>query len=470
MSRTFKGVYFCLKITKKYLNVFSLLFAFSLVFGVISNSLVSYAKVSDLMIRTSSNALMTMELDDSDYSISPFSTLGTVTNTISGDGLPRVAIVYIDSDGVSRTRYVTAQRNDDDRFEFSFLPVNGKITTLNFYLSKMYNVLPSPGTYDLSFDFTSDFAYEYSSGSLRATDSQENVSDKTIINALNDNFAWFSGDIYISPITVRLGSIESLYLRCVIPQSQNLNQVAGSFSWRFARSDEEPEYSFGVDTSGSDYQSGVSSSLSDLSSSVDTMTDEISGVTEAIQNLQGAMEPHYDNVLTQMHHITEQLHAFWDQLYNMFYLPQYARLGDILDAIKDMDTGLGGIVSDTSGAIQLKLQEVKEGISNKLQSVQDAITGGYDNSGMESDKSELDDAITQYEQAEDELFEDAKGYINDFEFDTPFDAFTGPLSDISYFLSGMFSALGPMNVVITFSLTLTIAMVMIGWYRFKGGR
>ena len=73
------------------------------------------------------------------------------------------------------------------------------------------------------------------------------------------------------------------------------------------------------------------------------------------------------------------------------------------------------------------------------------------------------------EDAENALLEDATGHITSFEFEDYFTEITGPLSDISYFLQGIFVGLGAFNIPVSFSLALSVALILIGWYRFKGG-
>lgn len=431
---------------------------------VFSSGMRSHASLESLLISTDSNALMTMELDDSDYSVMPMSTLGTVTNTVNKSSLS-VLLRYKHKE--TGSIYVQGREAtfSDGRFRFSNMgPDNYYLYQMEIYLTS--TGIPSPGTYDISFDFASDFAFNWSDGGLWFRKEYTNAASSSGTIRFGSNFSQFSGDIYVSPFTFNLSNVSALniFFDC---NDLDANDVAGNFAVRFVRVDSDPSApSTGNDTSSADYQSDVSSSLSDLSSSVDTMTDEISGVTEAIQNLQGAMEPHYSNVLTQLHHITEQLHAFYDQVYNNIHLPELDMLTQIKTAIENIDLQIEVDISEVKTAIN----NMSTAVQNKLQATTDQITGGYDNSGMSSDKSELDGVLDQYEQAEEQLFDDAKGHINDFEFNTPLDSFTGPLADVSYFLNGMFEAMGPMNVVISFSLTLTIAMVMIGWYRFKGGR
>lgn len=66
--------------------------------------------------------------------------------------------------------------------------------------------------------------------------------------------------------------------------------------------------------------------------------------------------------------------------------------------------------------------------------------------------------------------EHARAAIDDFHYDDGFfSRFTSPIADVSYFMNGVYSALAGLNIPIGFSLTLTIAMLCIGYYRFKGG-
>jgi len=448
-----------LKISRNYLKIFSLLFAFSLVFGVISNSLVSYANVSDLMIGTGSNALMTMELDDSDYSVMPLSSVGTVTNTISPDRV-WLGVQYKKADGSYINVYpsLTFQNN---RFSWSFTIPEEDLYISRFWVGVDDSSLPPNGYYNMSFDYSSHISHEYNSihvvGS-KLTDNAQTVSFDKAVEATVE-----SGDVYLSPMPFKLYSFNELAIRFLV-YGTSTKTIGGSFALNFKPIEQTDDaFQIGIDTSERDYQNDVSSSLSDLSSSVGEMSDEISGVTEAIQNLQGAMEPHYSNVLTQLHHITEQLHAFYDQVYNNIHLPELNMLTQIKTAIENIDLQIEVDISEVKTAIN----NMSTAVQNKLQSTTDQITGGYDNSGIVSDQTELDSALNEYQQAEDELFEDAKEHINNFEFDTPLDAYVKPLEDISYFLTGIYNGLGGLNIPIQFSLTLTIALILIGYYRIK---
>lgn len=527
----FEGVYFCLKSYGKLLKLLSGVCCLVLSLSFIFSPLVTYASVSDLFISTdsnafylasgsnaiasNSNAIMTLELDDDDYGVSTYASMGSCLNTISSDSLNVSALVY-DSSGSTYYETVTCKKQTDGRYKFSLGVPNDHYID-RFFVRLTGSDLPPAGAYSFSFDYSSHIGHDVVSFWLYSVKNTENAAQVT--NALYPEYLFDSGDIFCTDYDINLTNIQILDIQIKLHPHDYETLVGGSFAINFTpiESGDYPSTA-GTNTSTSDYQSDVSSSLSGISSGMAQQAESIQNVADAISNLSASMEPHYGEVLTQLHHITEQLHAFWDQQYNLHHVPLMAKLESLVSALTNMDNGLGGKIDALVSAVtthgqniynQLNTQRGKlsSELQNKMQAVQEALqstlndntttlfdqmfdqrnkldshikgyvseqtdtlTGGYDNSGMESDKSELDDAMSQYEQVEDELFEDAKGYINDFEFDTPFDAFTGPLSDISYFLSGMFSALGPMNVVITFSLTLTIAMVMIGWYRFKGGR
>lgn len=127
-------------------------------------------------------------------------------------------------------------------------------------------------------------------------------------------------------------------------------------------------------------------------------------------------------------------------------------------------TGAGG----SKEIIENNNQNTETIINNQNENMDD-LKNGYDDSGMASDKEKLDGVLNDYSEKEDQLLGDAKQNINEFNYDNYFDKYTEPLSDISYFLSQIYAALGALNIPIGFALTLTIALLFIGYYRFKGG-
>lgn len=228
----------------------------------------------------------------------------------------------------------------------------------------------------------------------------------------------------------------------------------------------------------------ISSGVSQVVSGVSDVANKVSSVTQAVNALPNAiaqsMEPHYNNVLTQLHHITEQLHAFWNQLaayFNDKLIPQMITdTNRIVDAINSLDLEVDVSLSELTSVLNKNHQEQLDN-DNKNHQAQldnddknaDAIMNSYDNSSFTSSNQNLSDSLTQYEDEESRLLEQVQGNINNMEYADPFSQLAGPLADFSFFLTGIYTGLGVFNIPIAFSLTLTIALLCIGWYRFRGG-
>lgn len=127
-----------------------------------------------------------------------------------------------------------------------------------------------------------------------------------------------------------------------------------------------------------------------------------------------------------------------------------------------------GSGSGTKDIIENNNQNTETIINNQNENLDD-LKNGYDDTGMTSDHEKLNGVLDDYSKKEDELLDGAKKNINDFSYENYFDKYTKPLADISYFLNQIYGALGALNIPIGFALTLTIALLFIGYYRFKGG-
>lgn len=437
---------------------------FLCLFLVLSQFIVSLADVNSLMISSSSNALMTLELDDSDYSVMPMSSIGTVNNTVRPDDV-RIQLVYIDRDNNTQVMYPSLEYRNG-RFYINAPELASGEHYVYYIVYLTGSSLPSSGEYLLSYDFSSTFSFEYSATDISAVRDIKNASSLSSATSLPSS--QYSGDLYINNFPIRITSLAQLNLHFYFKENFSLNNFNGNFAIQFTKSD-IPDGSFtavGDNLSTQDYENDVSSSLSDLSSSVDSMTDEISGVTEAIQNLQGAMEPHYSNVLTQLHHITEQLHAFYDQVYNNIHLPELSMLTQIKEAIENIDLQIEVDISEVKTAIN----NMSTAVQNKLQSTTDQITGGYDNTGITQENEKLEQSINQYDEVESGIFEDAEGFIGDFEYPSVDSLPLGIIKALAFvgsFLQGIFLCMGEFSVIITFSLTMIFVMVVVGYHRIR---
>lgn len=134
--------------------------------------------------------------------------------------------------------------------------------------------------------------------------------------------------------------------------------IGGRFSINFTSSSGTPNISSpGTAPSNTDIQSGIASTTTQIASSVNE-------VYESIQQL--------------MQHISNQLAALWDQMYNYMHVPTYNKLQEILLSIKNISMG-----SD--------LQKIADQISNSTtEQTNDLI------SNANSNQEKTDQAIQKH--------------------------------------------------------------------------
>lgn len=276
----------------------------------------------DYLIGSASNVdpygIATLDL----YDVAPLASGGTVTNTVGA--LPNMYVTYVNPSTGVYTSAVPSYSLDSsaNRFVFSFRAPSGccitafGISLLDASYGKGVS-LPSPGNYKFSFDLASDFSYDYSKMNLRAVKYSSNVAAQDTYIDLNPSY--FSGDVYLSPFSLSLVNLTYLGIQFNIPVSEGVGQIGGSYAIHFERTASSGT-STGIETPEEDYSA-------DISGSIDSAVEELQYISTS-QNLiiQGI-----DNVIM---HISDQLYAFWDQLYNLIHEPTYARLGDILDALR----------------------------------------------------------------------------------------------------------------------------------------
>ena len=354
------------------------------------------------------------------------------------DGTNFSKSVYLDSDGT----FVIPDFQSDVGIDYAY--------RAEFYLDLGF--LPDPGKYTMSFSFSSDTGgWSYSNAYFWSQQANTNVA---ISNAFTkfSVFDQFSGGAN-GQMTVDLGRVSNASIQLNLPQNSNNGfslPIGGKFSLRFVKlsssADTDAVTAGGAQTTD-DIQMGISNSVNVISSSVDEITDQIAELIQVIIN---------------------QLDALWNQFAgeftNMFSAWQ-THTDAIVAAIQNITVTASDGIQNIIDAGHDDADQIQE---NQDQNT-DTIVNGYDNSSMTQENDRLNDSLSQLEDAEDQLFDDAKNYINDFEFENPFTQFTAPLSDLSYWLVGIYDGLGSMNIPISFGFTLSIALLLIGWYRFKGG-
>ena len=207
---------------------------------------------------------------------------------------------------------------------------------------------------------------------------------------------------------------------------------------------------------------GLAGSMDVISSVVESISGAVSDISGGIGTLVSSNQRIIDLILQVIQTISNQLEAFWNQLAGEF-TNLYNKLTDQHNELMDADRTN---VEDHMEHDDYNTDRLIDALGNQGDENRD----GYDDSGWQQQKDRIDGVIADYEDAENELLGGVKDNLDNFAFDNnPFTQFNVVMADISPILTGIYDALGSFNIPIGFSLTLTVAMLCIGWYRFKGG-
>lgn len=402
---------------------------------------VSLADVNDLIIGTPSNAHAYITDEDIIYdaNISNYSSIVDISNTVNYNGVTVHGVGVTSSGG---TIYVAGDVDSRGHFYITSDDFSSIEYFSAFGVRLSSSALPPYGLYDIQFDFTSDFTCDEFER-VHYT-SAKNLSNAESITSSQDVDFYLEayGDLFFEE-TIEVKNSSYLDVWVTFNEDDVMRNIGGYLSINFKSSSGSPSYS----TSGTDpkYDSSENAKNTGI-------------IAEAVQNLAqnivSGMEPHYDNILTQLHHITEQLHAFWDQQYNLHHVPLMAKLNEILSAIGDMDVKviveldeLKQTINNMSVAIQNKLEDVSSAIQNKLASMTETLTNGFGDSQFQDSLDEMGSVLDEANEAEDTLF----NYIDSIQYD---DEYRFEFADIlslaaneSFFVGLMFP-LGFINVLL----------------------
>ena len=335
---------------------------------------------------------------------------------------------------------------------FSFVVPSGQTVT-DFYVSLHTSAsLPVSGTYSFSLDFASDSSIEFGRPWLNMIWSSKNQTQKNQ-TYIFDGFQQLSGDLYYTSVIKLQSNLSEFDL--VFPFKDAVSSggaIGGKFSINFTQSSSAPDVSSpGTAPSSDDIQQNLSSTTSQIASSVNDV---------------------YDSIHDLMQHISNQLAALWDQMYNFMHVPMYNKAQEILNAIKaiqlKVNIDVSAIVDSINDMSTNVVDKVKDQISNDNKNSDD-IQNGYDNSGMNSDADKLDNSLKDYEDAEGTVLDSVNDALNNFSFDASLSDYKSIVSTVSEFIQALYDSSGGFKIVINLSLLLSIASLVIGFYRFKEG-
>lgn len=406
--------------------------------------------------------------------------LPSVVNTVSNRSDIIVALGYY----TNKDMYKQVRTTMSSSGYFSFTKPSDFSTMdgISFFLYQpSYSVLPKPGNYRFQIRFGSNtggvtwrrctFYRRYST-----TNASSLVSRVPI-----DNLQQFSGDFF-SQVDLKIVSNPIDTFEYVIyPDSSSFSFPFGGYaSFNFTpltTASSDAVSTSPLTPSSDEIQNNISDSVGNISSGVDNINNSInSGVDSINGNLEEIIRT-----------ISMQLEAFWNQLYNLVHLDDNKNRDEntkkITDKLDQTNKNLDVIDTDildgfdsleknndsnSNSIINNNNQNTSSIINNNNENT-DKLANGYDNSSMIENNDKLAGKLDEYEKLENELLSDTKDNLNNFQFENPFLSFNAVMSDISYILTSIYNGLGSFNIPIAFSMTLTIAMLCIGWYRFKAG-
>lgn len=452
--------------------------------------LTSFASRSSDVKEAASKSDADFNLNDTDIyfdsldDYQPFAdTLPSVRNTVKSQNI-LVELAYYDMQGNPKT---ITQRPSSSNGYFSFPSRPNDFASfirLEFYLvrssSPHITALPSPGNYDFSARFSSNTG---------GTNWSRCALWRSYFNA-NAQFLSKSDDIPFQQLSTDFYFKTSLKVASNGYQSFSffLNTKDSSFSFPFggyisvnftqiSNSDVQHDTSLVPPPSSTDIQQNISDSVGNISSGV---TDINNSINSGVSSINGNLE---EIIRT----ISMQLEAFWNQLYNLVHLDDNKNRDEntkkITDKLDQTNKNLDVIDTDildgfdsleknndsNSNSIINNNNQNTSSIVNNNNENTDKLANGYDNSSMIENNDKLAGKLDEYEKLENELLSDTKDNLNNFQFENPFLSFNAVMSDISYILTSIYNGLSSFNIPIAFSMTLTIAMLCIGWYRFKAG-
>lgn len=308
-----------------------------------------------------------------------------------------------------------------------------------------------------------------------STSMYSGVAGSVSSNAASDLTA-----VYKSIGVTRNPSVRLIWYAVMKPIQPNRNiTLNGNAYFQFEKVSTKPTYTMplynpsnspgSTDAAISDIQDAVNQIPDKIGDVADAVQDVVQGIANLPQNIAGALEPHYDNILQQLHHITEQLHALWDQLaayFNDKLIPQMITdTNRIVEAIEAINLEVN---VDFDALKQQLAQQHKEQMDNDNKNTEE-IVNGYENGDMDSISGQFGTAAENSDNAEDQLFNEVSGNISDFTFNLEILSKYQTSLDIIGTILRHFVALPFVKTPMVFMLTLSIALLMIGYYRFKGG-
>ena len=400
------------------------------------------ATSSNALMATSSNAWPMddfVELDDFDSIERPVlmnaGELDGFESTVPASFLS-LGVGYSNMSGV--VKYVQVPFNSQ---YYASLALPSDCASVNqFFISISKSGLPSFGRYRIKVRFSSNTGVEYNGGYFWSQ--KENTNAATQSSSYLIDVSQVSGDWNVSEV-IDLGGAQQLDIGVYPKSGTTANLPYGGYvSVYFEKTTESPSYT----GAGGAYTSD--NAVSDTALNTSKMVDTLEEIVQTISN---------------------QLEALWDQMFNLMHVPQLAN--------DDKNTGLiTGAIEEQMDADRQNTEDIIAAeesntttIINNNNENTEKITNGYDNSALNAENDKLNNSLTEYDNAEKQVMDKVNHALDDINFNQSLDNYMQPILLCSTFMQRLYDNSGGFKDVINLTLIVSIASIVVGIYRFKGG-
>lgn len=304
---------------------------------------------SNSVFETSSNAVMASPLAF-ESGISLYSSIGTVSNTV--DRSKVMLGVYVFDKGTQQQKFIhTEYLSSDGSFQYS---VDGNSYIQRIYFEFGKSALPVPGNYKLSYDLSSDISMDYFNPYIWTQKSILNAAPVSSQHYISSNFTSSSGDIFVSPVPLTLTSVTRMSLSQGITGT-DVQTIGGSVRFNFTPYSGETDFTTaGTDTTSQDLQIDISNNTSQLVTSANSILDSLQDLIQ---------------------HISNQLAALWDQMYNLMHVPTMDKLNEILSALRAIanNSDIYAVVEEIDSSSREQTSQIVQNANENTTKVEQAV-------------------------------------------------------------------------------------------------
>lgn len=203
----------------------------------------------------------------------------------------------------------------------------------------------------------------------------------------------------------------------------------------------------------------------DMGSNISDMSENIGGMKEALEEVVNTQNQIIKGIQNLIQHISNQLFAFWNQLAGEF-TNLYAKLEKNAN---DNFTALKEAFDDGSTLIANYISKNNRKNMDNNDKNTDKALNSYNNSSMNNDNETLKNKIAEQDGLEKQITSKINEPLSSFEFKNPVNQYLLAFGMCGQWLQNLFDSLGDFKDVVNLSFAMTIALICIGMYRFKGG-